>query len=564
MHKKIAFIALLLVTIFILGRDLNPLKKEMFTFHDQTQIGRALGFAQSLKAGHIPPRVDPNFSFHMGYPLYNYYAPTAYWITSIPILSGIYPVTAMKLSFMLSMVVACIGMFAWLRNRFNFWAAIMGALIYVSSPYIAAEIFIRGTISEMWFIALLPLSLYLLDTIDKKVTPLRFILATLIASFMLTSHNVLSLVGLLILLAYAWIRSSRKGLLIVVLALLLSSYFLIPALVEMGQTYAVQVASQTKYSDHFLCIWQLWTSHGWNYGGSAEGCLNDGFSFKLGKINIILAGFGLIYGAYILLKKKKHAFEKKEFLAMLLLTGGSLFLTLYVSSFIWRIFEQVLKVFQFPWRLLVFGLFGAGYFSALGVFLIKDKKYFVPLVLIVSVLVIVLNGKYFERKGISYFDYHEQYLSEYYQVNKLAFNIPEYLPRSANDRVWNSMGTLANPPRFLSHYIEVRDKQSQAVLQNDPYHRIVQTNSKDFYVNIHAAPYWHVYVNDAEQLDTELDPLGRPHIVLNNSEGASPTTIRIDYKQTILEKISNIISLVTLIVLLILAYRYGRKSSKEK
>lgn len=564
MHKKIALITLLLVTILIFGRGLNPLQKEMFTFHDQTQIGRAVGFAESLKSGHIPPRVDPNFSFHMGYPLYNFYAPTAYWITSLPILIGIYPLTAIKLSFMLSMIIACIGMFAWLRNRFNFLPALLGALIYISSPYIAAEIFIRGSISEMWFIALLPLSLYLLDILDKKMTPARLVLAALILSLMLTSHNVLSLVGLFIVLVYVWLRAYKHGFLIVMLALLLSSYFFIPALGEMSQTYAVQIASKTKYSDHFLCLWQLWTSHGWNYGGSTAGCLDDGFSFKLGKINVIMALIGLTAGAYLLFRKKLHLFDKKEFVGISVLTGGALFLTLYASSFIWQILEPALKVFQFPWRLLVFGVFGASYFSALGVFLLSKKKYFVPTILIACVFIIGLNWKYFERKGISYFDYHEQYLSEYYKVNKLAFNIPEYLPRSADDRVWNSMSTLANSPQFLSRYIEVKDKAPLRLLQDNPYHRIVQTNSKDFYINIHSAPYWRVYVNDVEQTSTENDPLGRPHIVRNGEVDNSSATIRIDYEQTLLEKISNIISGATLIVLLVLAYRYGRKSSKEK
>lgn len=565
MHKKIALITLLLVTICILGRDLSPFRKEMFTFHDQTQVGRALGFAESIKAGHIPPRVDPKFSFHMGYPLYNYYAPTAYWITSVPILLGAYPVTAMKLSFLLSMVVACVGMFAWLRNRFGFWASIFGALIYVSSPYIAVEIFIRGSISEMWFIGLLPLALYMLDLVEKKYNAVKFVIAVIIVSLMLTAHNVLSLVGLLILLVYTSLKSSKRGLLTVIVGLLLSSYFFIPALTEMSQTYAVQIASQTKYSDHFLCPWQLWTSHGWNFGGSTKGCLDDGFAFKLGKINIIMAGFGLISAAYILLKKKKSTFDKKEFAAVLVLMGGSLFLTLYASAFIWRIFEPVLKVFQFPWRLLVFGVFGMGYLSAFGLSIFKTKKYFVPTVLLIGIVIIGLNWKYFERKGISYFSYHEQYLSEYYQINKLAFNIPEYLPRSVHKQVWDSMGTLAKQPQFLTQYIDTRDKKPVKVIQDDLYHRIIETQSTNFYVNIHAAPYWHVYVNESEQVDVEHDSLGRPHIILNNhSENTSPYVVRIEYEQTFTEKISNAISLATLIVLLVLAYRYGRKSSKEK
>jgi hypothetical protein len=563
MLKKIAFVAFLSCTVILLCRDLNPLKKEMFTFHDQTQVGRAEVFAENITAGHIPPRIAPEFSFRLGYPLYNYYAPTAYWITAVPILMQVYPISAMKLSFMFGIITAFVGMFLWLKNRFNYWAALLGATAYVTSPYLAVEIFVRGSISEVWFLALLPLSLFLLDRLSKKVSALNFFTTALLISLTLTAHNVLSLVGLVIIIAYILLHKIKKGPTVVIIAFLLSSYFFIPALLEMGQTYAVQVASQTKYSDHFLCVWQLWTSIGWNYGGSTKGCIEDGFSFKLGKLHVILAIAGVIYALWYSYKKKTDM--RREILSVIGITFGSLFLTLYASEFIWHIFEKILKVFQFPWRFLVFGLFGVAYIISFGADQFKRKSYFVWGIIGVSILLFALNAKFFERKGIAYYDYDNQYLSEYYLVNHVAYQIPEYLPRSVNSRVWHSFSSVSKTPVFLKDIVEARDKKTSKTLKNQPYEREVETSSRNMYVNIHSAPYWHVYVNESEYLTDAFDSFGRPHVLLPQSAYPHEKNIvRVIYKQTDLEIISNVISVATLLVLIVLSTRYGRKSSKKE
>jgi multisubunit Na+/H+ antiporter MnhB subunit len=331
----------------------------------------------------------------------------------------------------------------------------------------------------------------------------------------------------------------------------------------MGQTYAVQVVSQTKYSDHFFCVWQLWTSIGWNYGGSTKGCIEDGFSFKLGKLHVILAIAGVIYALWYSYKKKTDM--RREILSVIGITFGSLFLTLYASEFIWHIFEKILKVFQFPWRFLVFGLFGVAYIISFGADQFKRKSYFVWGIIGVSILLFALNAKFFERKGIAYYDYDNQYLSEYYLVNHVAYQIPEYLPRSVNSRVWHSFSSVSKTPVFLKDIVEARDKKTSKTLKNQPYEREVETSSRNMYVNIHSAPYWHVYVNESEYLTDAFDSFGRPHVLLPQSAYPHEKNIvRVIYKQTDLEIISNVISVATLLVLIVLSTRYGRKSSKKE
>ena len=154
--KRIAFIITLLFIVIFLGRSLNPFSSKMFTFHDETQAARVQQFVLNIKNLQIPPRIAPDFSFKLGYPIFNYYSPFPYWITSILHLTGISVINSLKISFLLAIVVGFVSMFLLLRLFFNFYPSLLAATLYVSSPWLAVEIFIRGNLAETWFIALLP------------------------------------------------------------------------------------------------------------------------------------------------------------------------------------------------------------------------------------------------------------------------------------------------------------------------------------------------------------------------------------------------------------------------
>ena len=86
--KKIVFVIVLLLIIFFLGRNLNPFSSTMFTFHDSTQPARVQQFVLNLKTLKIPPRIAPDFSFKLGFPVFNFYAHFSYWLTVLINLTG--------------------------------------------------------------------------------------------------------------------------------------------------------------------------------------------------------------------------------------------------------------------------------------------------------------------------------------------------------------------------------------------------------------------------------------------------------------------------------------------
>jgi hypothetical protein len=430
--KKIIFILTLIILIFSLGRNLNPSNKQMFESHDITQAARVQQFTLNLKSGHIPPRVAPDFNNSQGYPVFNFYAPTAYWISSLINLAGFDVVNSLKLSFLLAIIFSFIFSYLFLRSFFDFYPSIFGAVIYSTVLYLPADIFIRGNLAEVWFIALLPLSLYFIYQNSQKPKPVNFIIGTIALSLTFTSHNLLSMVFIPVSLLFALILKNKKNNLIsFALALLLSGYFLIPFLLENHLTIAREMAAKTNYQDHFLCINQLWDSP-WGYGGSIKGC-NDGMPFKLGKLQIIFAVLGIvIFIINVFKKKKKPYLLTTSYLLLLLIL--SLFMTLYPSKFIWDLFSPILSVFQFPWRFISLSLIGIAFFSSL--FWNTFKLPFKPLIIIIFASVtLFINTKYYHGKTIDKSTYEKKYLSKEFIEKKAAFLIPEYFNKNSQIKV---------------------------------------------------------------------------------------------------------------------------------
>ena len=150
-RKTEALIATVVLVFFtiVIGRGFLLFANKMFGFHDMTQAARVSDFVVALKLLHIPPRIAPNFSFGMGYPIFNHYAQASYWITSALVLATGSIVLALKLAFLLPVVLGGVFMYLLLRNRMSAQASIVGAVLYASSPYFALEVFVRGNLGEV-------------------------------------------------------------------------------------------------------------------------------------------------------------------------------------------------------------------------------------------------------------------------------------------------------------------------------------------------------------------------------------------------------------------------------
>ena len=123
----------------------------MFNFHDDTQASRIQQMALNIKTGHIPPRLAPTLSYGLGFPVFNFYAPFSYQITTGFHLLGMSVPMALKFSFFLSVILSFVTMFLLLQTFFSFLPSILGGVAYSSSLWLAVEIFVRETLRSVGF-----------------------------------------------------------------------------------------------------------------------------------------------------------------------------------------------------------------------------------------------------------------------------------------------------------------------------------------------------------------------------------------------------------------------------
>jgi hypothetical protein len=513
------FLIILIAIIIILGRHLNPFDGQMFTFHDESQVARVQQYTLNLIHFQIPPRIAPDFSFHLGFPVFNFYAPTAYIVTGLLHLVDLPVISALKVSFLLAIILAFVATYLFLNKYFKKDAALLGAILYVTCLYLPVDIFVRGNLAEVWFIALFPFALYGMTVISRKsVPPVYTIMTILIIHLLLTSHNILSLLAIPILGLYALLLPEKRKLYIVLgLSLLSTSYFFLPLIMEQGNTYATYVATLTKYSDHFLCINQLWQSP-WGYGGSAPGCIADGMSFKLGKPQVLMSVLGLCMYVWILAKRNKRKEEKIILVVtggFIILTGISLWMTTYQSEVVWNIFP-FLRVVQFPWRFISLSMIGIAFLGAFGWSILK-LPYKMLFTAALCLVLISAVSPYFYKEQLSSKEYMARYAYDTYTSDHVAYTVAEYLPRTADYNLWRYY-EVRPFPYDTSLPAQSLNGIGFSVLRNKPFEKSIKAIlSGTVALNIHYFPAWSITLNGNPYFPIQLDKMGRP--VLNLTQG---------------------------------------------
>lgn len=558
MKKSIIVIVLLIIYIFTIGRYLLPDTYKMFDFHDGTVPLRIAEFAYNLKALKIPPRMAPHFSFSLTYPVFNFYAPFAFWIGSLIYLTGIGIVATLKLLFLLPLIIAFIGMFLFVNVLFGFTPAILAAILYSTSPWLAVELFIRGNIGELWIIALLPLSLYfLIQNSRTNVNKINFVITVIILHFLFTSHNIFSIFSLGIVIIMSLLLSNRKrNIVAVIIALLSASYFYIPLFLENHLVNSTVTILMTNYKDHFLCAWQLWTTNHWGYGGSMHGCEIDAMPFMVGKWQILA---GVVGFAVLVVKRVTNKTDMSnrinctniKILTFFALVGVvSFFLTLFISRPVWDLFQSILALVQFPWRFNLFIVFSLSVCAVIPLLFIRWRHIIIP-VLIFSVFLMQNNIKFFQKYEHDRSTFFQKYYSEKVLFDDVVFSIPDYFPKVGDFDHWLTYRTewdITKKPNYIlaqKPFISFERNKNINVLENTTYYRKGISEAKRILVNIHYYPYWDIRINGQSFIPKEFDTFARPIIQTN-----APFTIELEYRQTLAQKAGNTVTILTMLGLL--------------
>ncbi len=354
-NKKLIWFLIFLLSIPAIWALLVP---GFYGASDDLHIAWLFEFHKSLLMGKIPPRFVPDLSFNFGYPLFNFVFPLPFYISEIFHLIGFNLVDSIKLLFLLSIPLSGIFMYFLLREFCSRALSLTGAILYIYTPYRSVDIYVRGAIGEVLSFVFLPL--IILSVIKlKKEQSLKWVgfgslaFASLVLSHNITAYMLFPFVALLFFFQI-FLPGDKKGFILrsvltIILSLLISLFFWLPAIMESS---LMKYDTVFNFVDHFPTLLQLITPY-WGYGASVPGPY-DGMSFFLGVVNLLLLLVGLIS---TIIFWKKLSSEVKALLGWSL---GSIFIAVFLmnyrSIFIWNI-VPLLPYFQFPWRFLMLTTF---------------------------------------------------------------------------------------------------------------------------------------------------------------------------------------------------------------
>ena len=267
--------------IFVLGAALIAVfglfTRRFIPTHDgEYHIIRFWQFYKMLAAGYPIPRWAPDLNSGYGLPLFIFHYPFPNYIGSLFHLFGIGFVDAFKLTLAVGYISAILWCYVWLRSIHNKFVASCATIVFSFVPYWFVDIYVRGSVGEVWAISFVLLSL---AAIERKWP----ILVSLGILGIIISHNITALFSMPILGMYIFWRR-KEYIWHLLQGVGIASYFWIPALAE---SKFMTGLNSVNFADHFPDLYQLLVPS-WGTGFSGRRVRFDQMSFQIGVVPILV------------------------------------------------------------------------------------------------------------------------------------------------------------------------------------------------------------------------------------------------------------------------------------
>ncbi|EKD94545.1 MAG: hypothetical protein ACD_26C00034G0080 [uncultured bacterium] len=329
--------------------------KGYFGVSDDLHIGWLYEMDRAIKMFQFPPRYIPDLSFGFGYPLFSFVYPLPFYIAEIFHLIGFSLVNSVKLVFGLSIPFSMLFMYQLLKVYMKEDFSLAGAVLYVYAPYRALELFVRGTIGEIVAFVFFPLIILSFIKLTSNEKSLKWIgMAGISIAGLVLSHNIMAYMFMPFLLLFVLVRiyllakdkwlTTKSCFAAIILGLLSSVYFWLPAIYESS---LMKYDTVFNFYDHYPTLKQFVTKY-WGYGASVPGNY-DTMSFYMGAVGITVVIIGILL---FFLKYKKFLREEKIIVVWAIFVCLiSVFMMNFRSAWFWRNLPLI-PYFQFPWRFL--------------------------------------------------------------------------------------------------------------------------------------------------------------------------------------------------------------------
>jgi len=354
---NLSFFLILFLLALILSRTLFT--DRLFRTDDLELHGaRVANYYLALKQGQLPVYWAPNLHDGFGYPIFHFMYPLPYVVSSFFYAAGFSIELSINLFILFAILSGGLGLYlyALIKTKKPFHS-LVASLIYLTAPYTLINIFVRGSLGEIAFFATLPW-IFVLIALRKNSIKLWYqILAVVVFSSFLLSHQISLLIAIPIILIWLLMinfqtelkkklkeKYIQKFIFLSIISILICQFFYLPFLLEKQYTVISGHHINENYVNRFSNFKKL-LSLKWGYGGLDIDQKEDMFPTNLGLSSLLIITTSL----YVLKTNYKKNFKLLIF--WLSIYFAAILLMLPITKYIWK-FSQILPYLQYPWRLL--------------------------------------------------------------------------------------------------------------------------------------------------------------------------------------------------------------------
>lgn len=196
---------------------------------------------------------------------------------------GVSPVAAVRATFAFCFLLGGLGVYVWLWPKLGDRAAGLAGVLYLLWPPFLATVYVRGSLSDAWVLALLPLTLAGAGTYATSRSQVAGVATAIGVIWMWRTQAGLALFATLLLLAYALIAErdlSTGG------VIGLSGAAGVASLIPL---WSIAGPPPVPFAEHFVSLFQLFDPR-WSVAPSIPGW-QDGYPFQLG---VVLLALGIV------------------------------------------------------------------------------------------------------------------------------------------------------------------------------------------------------------------------------------------------------------------------------
>lgn len=533
-RKRNIIIFLLLITVissFTLFVIPNISRGHDLAFH----LSRISAIKDNLKLGIVGGYIYPNYLGGYGYANGIFYPDLFLYIPAFLSYLGLSVITSYKIFLLIISFASICAMYICVKgiskNKKN---AIISSFIYGFASYRLVDMFTRAALGETIAFVFAPIVIYGMYEIIygdyKKFYILTLGMSGLILSHLISTYLVAIVLVIMCLVNVKKFWQEKKRILYLVFAALatlcLTVYSIFPMLEQMlsGKFIFNNLDETSKLLERSLPIWSLFIEFPYHI---------------LRKLWIPTGlGIGFILGIYYYFKNFK---DNNKFVHFCFITS-LIFLICSTNIFPWNLFQTILSPIQFPWRFyfIVVLLLSIGIGLALSKNnnIDKQSKVLFCLFLIPVITIGTLN-------------FFEQNIKE---VGDYEISFGEYMPLKADKEYILNRGDVITSTIPLEHTFTRSGITLEIEYQNN------QSNNNLELPLLYYKGYEAV-CND-KKLEVYQTENGLVGVNINDESG----TIYVNYAGTQIQRVSKLMSLITVLIVTIYLYlkKRGVMIEKEK